>query len=403
MNGEPLLTLHDGRHAFGIGPARKDVLHGVSLGLLPGEIVILTGPSGSGKTTILTLAGALRRVQALSWAGPVAAAEARRRALQELEAVGLSDQADKIPSRLSGGQRQRVAIARALVVRPRLILADEPTSALDRVTGREVVDLLQRLARRGGCAILLVTHDHRILDIADRHLALEDGRLVSLARAASLQASGALEGLARASRARDLTREIAALDDAQLFQFMAESTEELVQLRRTMDTARGHLATSLLDRVLVAAAFRAGQTLAADRVTLFLVDWPARKLRSRVAQADGTSMLSIEIGVDTGIAGHVARTGETVNLADAYQSPLFQASVDRRTGYRTRSLLCLPVRDGEGTVFAVAQVLNKRDGGAFSGEDERRFREFLEPLGRLLRQVLDTEATFQAQGPPRPN
>ena len=92
--------------------------------------------------------------------------------------MGLGDQLKKVPHDLSGGQKQRVAIARALAAHPRLLLADEPTAALDGRTGREVVELLQRLAREQGCGVLMVTHDPRILDLADRLLSMEDGRLI---------------------------------------------------------------------------------------------------------------------------------------------------------------------------------------------------------------------------------
>ncbi len=91
--------------------------------------------------------------------------------------MGLEDHLDSFPERMSGGQRQRVAIARALVTQPQLILADEPTAALDKVSGRKVVELLQQLARSNGIPILMVTHDSRILDIADRIIRMEDGRL----------------------------------------------------------------------------------------------------------------------------------------------------------------------------------------------------------------------------------
>ena len=85
---------------------------------------------------------------------------------------------EKLPHDLSGGQKQRVAIARALAARPKLLLADEPTSALDSITGREIVDLLKKLALEQACSVLMVTHDFRILDIADRLLKMEDGRLI---------------------------------------------------------------------------------------------------------------------------------------------------------------------------------------------------------------------------------
>ena len=219
-----LVQARDVRHAFGEGDLRKEVLHGISCEIHSREIVIIAGPSGSGKTTLLTLIGALRGLQTgsvsllgqeLRGAKPEVLVEARRaigfifqqhnllpaftarenvqlalavdpglsprecraRAMELLSAVGMSEHLSKRPAQLSGGQRQRVAIARALVRRPRVILADEPTASLDRVTGREIVDLLQRLAREEDCALILITHDQRILSIADRLLHLEDGLL----------------------------------------------------------------------------------------------------------------------------------------------------------------------------------------------------------------------------------
>ena len=211
-------------HAFGQGEMRREVLQNISFSIEPGEVVLLTGPSGCGKTTLLTLIGALRTVQqgqvsvlgqALDGAGRRRRQQVRRRigmifqghnllrcltaeqnvqmgadllpdlsyrarrdeARQWLRAVGLEDHMAKVPHDLSGGQKQRVAIARALAANPRLLLADEPTAALDSRTGREVVELLRRLAREQSCAVLMVTHDPRIVDVADRLLQMEDGRL----------------------------------------------------------------------------------------------------------------------------------------------------------------------------------------------------------------------------------
>jgi putative ABC transport system ATP-binding protein len=218
------VELHNVTFAYGEGDLRRTVLREVGLRVEAGEIVLLTGPSGSGKTTLLTLIGALRAMQqgqarvlgqelaaareaervalrsrigfifqshnllgfltarqnvamALELHGGMAEAERLARAGEMLSAVGLADHIDKLPAKLSGGQRQRVAVARALVAQPGLILADEPTAALDRVSGQEVVHLLRNLARRQGTPILLVTHDPRILDIADRIVAMEDGRI----------------------------------------------------------------------------------------------------------------------------------------------------------------------------------------------------------------------------------
>lgn len=103
--------------------------------------------------------------------------EMSAKAAQMLEAVGLENRIDYYPDDLSGGQKQRVAIARTLVSHPRLVLADESTAALDKKSGRDVVELMQRLAKEQECTILMVTHDNRILDIADHIVHMEDGRL----------------------------------------------------------------------------------------------------------------------------------------------------------------------------------------------------------------------------------
>jgi len=212
-------------HYFGEGGARKQVLYDVEFEARPGELIILTGPSGSGKTTLLTLIGALRSVQEgeLKVMGQELSGQSQRQLVlyrrnlgfifqmhnlfealtahqnvkMALELWGKSGkEADKLieemltylgleermyykPDSLSGGQRQRVAVARALVNRPKIILADEPTAALDKKSGRDVVDLLKRMSREEGSTILMVTHDSRILDAADRIVNMIDGRIAS--------------------------------------------------------------------------------------------------------------------------------------------------------------------------------------------------------------------------------
>lgn len=214
-------------HYFGSGELRKQVLFENHLTVYPGEIIIMTGPSGSGKTTLLTLLGALRSVQQgnlevlgqpLEGASPKAMEQFRRQvgfifqahnlfdslnatqnvrmaielcyphrsaheqtlaAEEILRAVGLENRLHHRPKQLSGGQKQRVAIARGLVHQPQLVLADEPTAALDEQSGRTVVELLQKLAREKQTTIVIVTHDNRILDVADRILTLVDGSIRS--------------------------------------------------------------------------------------------------------------------------------------------------------------------------------------------------------------------------------
>ena len=222
---ESVIAVRHLNYSFGKGQLRKQVLFDINLDIAAGEIILLTGPSGSGKTTLLTLVGGLRGAQdgslrvlgqELCSASTQQLTKARRhngyifqahnlhhsltalqntqmglevhghwtrpqmqeRAFEMLMAVGLEEHVHKYPDQLSGGQKQRVAIARALASHPALILADEPTAALDSKSGRDVVTLMQKLAQEQGSTILLVTHDNRILDVADRIVHMEDGQLV---------------------------------------------------------------------------------------------------------------------------------------------------------------------------------------------------------------------------------
>ena len=220
-----VVEVRDLDHFYGQGNLKKQILFNINLTLRAGEVVIMKGPSGSGKTTLLTLIGGLRSSQSGSLKvfgqelvgakkgqlvevrrnigyifqahnllksltaqqnvqmsmelhnGSTGGAKEKSKAM--LEVVGLGERVNYYPHKLSGGQKQRVAIARALVSHPRMVLADEPTAALDSKSGRAVVELMEQLAKEQGCTILIVTHDNRILDIADRLIELEDGHLIS--------------------------------------------------------------------------------------------------------------------------------------------------------------------------------------------------------------------------------
>ena len=231
MAADARIALEDVSYSFGKGALEKQILFDIGTRIEGGEIIILTGPSGSGKTTLLTLIGALRSAQkgsvrvlgqellnareralikvrrqigyifqshnlldsltikqnvqmALQLSG-VTAGEGKDRIATVLQRVGLGEYEDKYPRELSGGQKQRAGIARALVNRPRIVLADEPTASLDKQSGRDVVELIEDLAREDGSAVVLVTHDNRILDVADRILHLEDGHMKSLSEVVS--------------------------------------------------------------------------------------------------------------------------------------------------------------------------------------------------------------------------
>ena len=231
MSGDAPIALDNVSYSYGKGALRKQILFGIGTRIDAGQIVILTGPSGSGKTTLLTLIGALRSAQqgsvkvlgrellnareralitarrqigyifqshnlldsltihqniqmALQLNG-IRGKKSQSRIAEVLDRVELADQEHKFPRELSGGQKQRAGIARALVSRPQIVLADEPTASLDKQSGRYVVELIEDLAREDGSAVIIVTHDNRILDVADRILHLEDGHMKSLSEVVS--------------------------------------------------------------------------------------------------------------------------------------------------------------------------------------------------------------------------
>jgi len=284
---------------------------------------------------------------------------------------------------MSGGQRQRVAIARALVGSPAMVLADEPTASLDKASGREVVDRMQRLAKEQGTTILLVTHDNRILDIADRILHLEDGRLSTFTDAVIANTRQMMHMLAENRSRQPLEELVAGMDEAAFRRTLQELTQEAQRFRESVERAQDEAWQSLLEQSLRVFTRRVGELLDAERASLFLVDEARGELVLRVSQ-DAPEGPPVRIPLGTGIAGAAAAAGTPVNVADAYADPRFNPAVDRMTGYRTRSVLCLPLHDARGRVFAVTQLLNRRDGQPFDARDERRFTEFAGSLGTLL-------------------
>jgi putative ABC transport system ATP-binding protein len=225
MEGAAPIRVSGLNHWFGKGEARKQVIFDVDIEVARGSLTILMGPSGSGKTTVLTLMGCLRDVQegevrllghdlngadtdmqvqlrrrlgfifqahnlhasltarqnvrmGLEVHGAGDEAEYMRATDHMLGLVGLGARLDYLPGNLSGGQKQRVAVARALVSNPEVVFADEPTAALDKESGRTVVEMLKALGRERGTTTVMVTHDNRILEMADRIVTLEDGRIV---------------------------------------------------------------------------------------------------------------------------------------------------------------------------------------------------------------------------------
>lgn len=222
----PSISVKNLNYWFGEGEAKKQALFDVNLDIQPASLTILMGPSGSGKTTLLTLMACLRTLQtgsvnlldqelfginesqqialrrklgfifqahnlhesltplenvlmALQVHGNGDKVKQKQAATHVLSALGLAERVDYLIHNLSGGQKQRVAIARAMVANPKVIFADEPTAALDKESGRHVVDILKNLGKERNTTTLMVTHDNRILDFADRIITMEDGKIVS--------------------------------------------------------------------------------------------------------------------------------------------------------------------------------------------------------------------------------
>jgi len=417
-------------HYFGSGNLRKQILYGISVEIRRGEIVIVTGPSGSGKTTMLTLIGALRSAQegsvrvlgeelrdasgrtlqkvrrdigyifqahnlldALSATQNVMLSllldrvgkrDAKKRAEEWLHAVGLGERLEHHPSQLSGGQRQRVAIARALAGAPRIVLADEPTASLDKQSGREVVDLMQDLARKQGVTVLLVTHDNRILDIADRIVHLEDGRLMTFTEHVTANTQLMMDMLARNNRKGELERTIAEASAEALPALLEQATRSAEEFLRVTELGEDDVVQSMFEEVLAAFTRRFGGLLEVERASIFLVDRARRELWLKVAQAEGGRAVDVRMPIDRGVAGRVATTGRALRIDDAYASPLFNPEVDRETGFQTKMILCVPIADRRGEVVAVAQLLNRRDGRPFDDADEVRFAEFARGIAPVL-------------------
>lgn len=221
----PALELDKARKVYGADEAQVVALDDVTLTVAEDEMMLLVGPSGSGKTTLLTVAGALLRPTSGSvrvggteitdlndkdlanfrrdqvgfvfqsvnlvpfltarenllvvrqFGGARIDSEAKDRADELLDELGLGQRGDSLPSQLSGGQQQRVAIGRALMNDPSLVLVDEPTSSLDSELGKQVMDLLEREIKGRGVAAIIVTHDERVLDYGDRTVRIVDGAL----------------------------------------------------------------------------------------------------------------------------------------------------------------------------------------------------------------------------------
>jgi putative ABC transport system ATP-binding protein len=421
MSAAPIVIEHVD-HWFGEGELRRQVLFDVNAVIRAGEIVILSGPSGSGKTTLLTLIGALRTTQAGSlrvldrelrsadertlnevrrsigyvfqshnllealtaqqnvemglqlhdeWAPD----ERAKRARELLADVGLGRHAERHPSELSGGERQRVAIARALAAAPRILLADEPTASLDRETGREIVSLIQRLARVHEVTVVLVTHDARILDVADRILALEDGRLASFMSAVTQDTRHLWSLLAQDIRQGELVRRVREIEPGRFLELLEQVTEETRALLEMVDLVQSEAFDSMLAQVLEAFALKAGEVVAAGRTRLFLVDDERQELFT-LDPAGGERPRETRVAIGRGSVGRAAERGTPVSSVEQGLEPEADGEL--------RRILAIPFVDSRSHVFAVLELSRGTSAEDFEARDASRLEALAGSLSGAL-------------------
>jgi adenylate cyclase len=186
------------------------------------------------------------------------------------------------------------------------------------------------------------------------------------------------------NRKGELLRRVRDLPLSQFAKLLDQVTTEFQHLLQVTELSNSDAFESMLDQVLEAFTLKVGEILKAERATLFLVDEGNAELWSKVAQTEAGRPLEIRVPISAGIVGQVASTGQTRNIRDVYDDPLFNKEIDKKTGYRTRSMLCVPILDPKNHVFAVVQLLNKNGGEPFDAQDETRLGEFSASIGVVL-------------------
>jgi len=254
---------------------------------------------------------------------------------------------------------------------------------LDKESGRDVVEHMKRLAREQGTTILIVTHDNRILDVADRIVHLEDGYLMSFTDSVISNNDHMMGLLADANEKVNIQAEIEKLNEQDFKRVLQDMSNESLRFLKATSLANDHAYQSLLEQSLFAFVRKLSKIVGAERASLFLVDESSQTMLLRVTEQLPVHE-DIRIPLNSGIVGAAVQSGEPVIVADAYEDSRFNKDVDLKMGYRTKSVLAIPIKDREGNVFAAVQLLNKIDGEVFSQQDQDRIDHLLTDLSLIL-------------------
>lgn len=193
-----------------------------------------------------------------------------------------------------------------------------------------------------------------------------------------------LTQLTQLNRTSVLTHRVKDLSVSEFICLLDFITAEFQQFLRAIEMINNEALETMLEQVMDAITLKIGQVLQADRTTIFLVDADKGQLWGKIPQGELNKPLEVRIPLNVGLAGHVATTGECLNISDAYNHPIFNKEVDERPGYHTHTLLCMPIFSSSKQVVAVVQLLNKAEGVPFDAEDEQRFRDFAASIGIIL-------------------
>lgn len=205
---------------------------------------------------------------------------------------------------------------------------------------------------------------------------------MTLSNVGSILAS--LTQLTQLNRTSALTHRVKDLSVPEFICLLDFITAEFQQFLRAIEMINNEALETMLEQVMDAFTLKIGQILQADRTTIFLVDADKGQLWAKIPQAETNKPLEIRIPLNVGLAGHVATTGDCLNIPDAYNHHLFNKEVDERPGYHTHTLLCMPILSSSKQVVAVVQLLNKAGGMPFDADDEQRFRDFAASIGIIL-------------------